>query len=170
MVVVVVVVVVVVALVGVTAVTAAVAAAVPAAVVVAVVLTVAVCAAAVVVAVVAAVASAVAAAVDVSVCAAAVAVVCCYVTFYYACFFTLRFRNYVLQLFVVVLHDFTQLLEQQATIDQYAEWASKLVDTCIKVRNFVELKPLVCAGTTCISVLIEILYAVVLFLTHARKK
>ena len=59
----------------------------------------------------------------------------------------LRFRNSVLQLFLVVLHDFTQLLEQQATIDQYAEWASKLVDSCIKVRNFVELKPSVCTGT-----------------------
>ena len=32
-----------------------------------------------------------------------------------------------------VLQQFTQLLEQQATIDQYAEWASSLVDTCLQV-------------------------------------
>ena len=34
----------------------------------------------------------------------------------------------------LVLQQFTQLLEQQATIDQYAEWASNLVDTCLKVN------------------------------------
>jgi len=27
--------------------------------------------------------------------------------------------------------EFTQLLEQQATIDQYAEWASSMVNRCI---------------------------------------
>lgn len=36
------------------------------------------------------------------------------------------------QVIETFLNDFTQLLEQQATIDQYAEWASNLVDTCIK--------------------------------------
>ncbi|XP_028401353.1 transcription factor RFX4-like isoform X2 [Dendronephthya gigantea] len=30
------------------------------------------------------------------------------------------------------LQQFTQLLEQQAAIDQYAEWANNLVDTCLK--------------------------------------
>lgn len=42
--------------------------------------------------------------------------------------------NYIVtHVFCLVLQQFTQLLEQQATIDQYAEWANNLVDTCLKV-------------------------------------
>ena len=41
-----------------------------------------------------------------------------------------------------VLQQFTQLLEQQANIDQYAEWASNLVDQCLKVSISVALMKL----------------------------
>ena len=38
--------------------------------------------------------------------------------------------------FITVFEEFSQLLEQQATVDQYAEWIASLVNRCvIKVGN-----------------------------------
>ena len=36
--------------------------------------------------------------------------------------------------------EFTQLLDQQATIDQYAEWASNLVNRCVLKASISSLK------------------------------
>lgn len=40
-------------------------------------------------------------------------------------------RIWLAYYFVSDYKEFTQLLDQQATIDQYAEWASNLVNRCV---------------------------------------
>lgn len=42
--------------------------------------------------------------------------------------------------------EFTQLLDQQATIDQYAEWASNLVNRCVLKVSIVDIKSLHVTG------------------------
>lgn len=44
--------------------------------------------------------------------------------------------------------EFTQLLDQQATIDQYAEWASNLVNRCVLKVSTAKSKARICRHST----------------------